>query len=86
MSIDDKIAKKFFNGKLKKYSSSITQSMKVIDALQKLNNCCVKLQLDIPADMWEVTIKGNNYNCEVKGFGQHKSLAMAICKAALKSY
>ena len=67
------------------FSNDLDASFIVVDELRKKDNCCIKLDLDVPGNIWTVTIKGNNFNCEKKGLGSNESLPMAICYAALLS-
>lgn len=68
------------------FSSNIESAFYLVDKLRKLDNCCIKMNLDVPGDVWRVEIKGNHYNCEKKGLADGRSsLPLQICLAGLLS-
>ena len=88
--IDQLILKHFFGGdkslKTRLFTSSLEDAFLIVDKLRKMDNCCIKMQLDVPGDCWMVTINGEKYNCKTKGLCDgYKSLPLSMCLAALKS-
>jgi len=69
------------------YSSSYSKIPSIINKLKTMNNCCFKMSLDIPGDVWRVEIKGGHkYACKPKAvIDGIESLPTAVCLAALKS-
>lgn len=68
------------------FSSNIEASFKLVDKLRTMDNCCIKLNLDVPGDVWRVEIKGNHYDCEQKGVSDGRaSLPLQIALAGLLS-
>jgi len=68
------------------FSSSIESAFHLIKKLRTMDNCCIKLNLDVPGDVWRVEIKGNHYDCEQKGVADGRaSLPLQIALAGLLS-
>ena len=68
------------------FSSTIESAFNLVSKLRTMDNCCIKLNLDVPGDCWRVEIKGNHYNCESKGMADGRaSLPLQIALAGLLS-
>lgn len=68
------------------FSSRIEPAFYLVERLRDMDNCCIKINLDVPGDVWRVEIRGHEYGCEVKGMSDgRESLPLQICIAALMS-
>jgi hypothetical protein len=68
------------------FSSNIESAFNLVNKLRTMDNCCIKLNLDVPGDCWRVEIKGNHYDCEQKGVADGRaSLPLQIALAGLLS-
>lgn len=68
------------------FSSNIKTAFELVNKLRTMDNCCIKLNLDVPGDVWRVEIKGNHYDCEQKGVADGRaSLPLQIALAGLLS-
>jgi len=62
----------------------------LVNKIRKHDTCCLKINLDIPGNIWSVEIRGNNYNCESlvfvekDGLSLEESLQLALDKLEKK--
>ena len=68
------------------FSSNIESAFNLVSKLRTMDNCCIKLNLDVPGDVWRVEIKGHDYDCKQKGVVDGRaSLPLQIALAGLLS-
>jgi hypothetical protein len=74
------------DGQIGNYITDIEDAFRVIKKLRRMDNCCIKLSLDVPGNHWRVEIKGMDYECISKAtVDGHPNLCLQISLAALKS-
>jgi hypothetical protein len=68
------------------FSSNIKTAFDLVAKLRTMDNCCIKLNLDVPGNIWRVEIKGHHYDCKQKGVVDGRaSLPLQIALAGLLS-
>jgi len=84
--IDKLVSEYIFNDKVNilPYSSDFKYIHELIKYISRMDNCCLKLNFDIPGNIWDITIRGNDYNCEKKVFLSNKDLLTGLSLAALR--
>ena len=83
--IDFAISEHIFNDRVNilPYSSELKYAETLIQFIRMNDNCYLKINLDIPGNIWEVEVKGNDYNCERKSFVAAEWLPEALAITAL---
>jgi hypothetical protein len=88
--MDDGMAKLEEIEKLPVISKGMNTIKELVNKIRKHDTCCLKINLDIPGNIWSVEIRGNNYNCEQlvfiekDGLSLEESLQLALDKLEKK--